>query len=100
MLLLQVTPDVDERQDDDREARRGVFFRRCGRRGFDFAGLADFERVDPDRLGDVLELSRTEIARREVKPPLHLTIGVLGEADRAGVGDALDPCRDIDPVAH
>jgi hypothetical protein len=42
-----------------------------------------------DRLGDVLQLSCTEIGDLEIKPPLHLPVGLLGEADRAGVGDAL-----------
>ena len=31
---------------------------------------------------------------------LHLTIGVLGQTDRAGLGDALQPRGDIDAVAH
>ena len=31
---------------------------------------------------------------------LHLAIGVLGKADRAGRGDALQPRGDIDAVAH
>jgi hypothetical protein len=62
--------------------------------------VADFERIDPDRLGDVLELFRAEIADREIEPSLHLTIGILGQADRAGLGDPLQPCGDIDAVAH
>ena len=32
--------------------------------------------------------------------PLNLPIGVLGEADRVGFGDPLEPSGDIDPVAH
>ena len=36
----------------------------------------------------------------EIEPPLDLPIGVLGEADRAGLGDALQPRGDIDAVAH
>jgi hypothetical protein len=32
-------------------------------------GLADFERLDPHRLGDVLELGRTKIGDREIEPP-------------------------------
>jgi hypothetical protein len=62
--------------------------------------LADFEQLDPDRLGDVLELGRAEIADREIEPPLDLTIGVLGEADRARLGDPLEPRGDIDAVAR
>ena len=54
---------------------------------------ADFQRIDPDRLGDVLELRRAEIGDREIEPPLHLPVGVLGEADRAGLGDRLQGAR-------
>ena len=70
------------------------------RRASPAAGCADFERIDPDRFGDVLELGRAEIGDREIEPPLDLPIGVLGQADRAGLGDALEPRGDIDAVAH
>jgi len=53
--------------------------------------LADFERIDPDWLGDVLELSRAEIADREIEPPLDLPIGLFGEADRARLGYVFQP---------
>ena len=58
------------------------------------------ERIDPDRIGDVLELRRAEIGDIESEPPLDLPIGVLGKTDRAGLGDALEPGGDIDAVAH
>ena len=45
-------------------------------------------------------MGRAEIADREIEPSLDLTVGVLGEADRAGLGDALEPRGDIDAVAH
>ena len=77
MLLFRIAADIGERQDDDREARRGGFFGRWGRRGLRLGGHADLERIDPDRLGDVLELGRAEIGDREIEPPLDLTIGVL-----------------------
>ena len=41
-----------------------------------------------------------EIADREFEPPLDLPIGVLREADCAGLGDAFEPRGDIDAVAH
>ena len=41
-----------------------------------------------------------EIGHREIKPPLHLPIGVLGQADRARARDALQSRGDIDAVAH
>ena len=71
-----------------------------GRRGLRLGGLADIKRIDPDRLGDVLELGRAEIGDGEIEPPLDLPIGVLGETDRARLGDALQPRGDIDAVAH
>jgi hypothetical protein len=61
---------------------------------------ADIERIDPDRLGDVLELDRAEVRDREIEPPLHLPISLLGETNRAGLGNALQSRGDIDPVAH
>jgi hypothetical protein len=62
--------------------------------------LADFNRIDPDRLGDVLELDRTEIADREIESPLDLPIGLFGKTDRARLGDALKAGSDVDAVAH
>ena len=63
-------------------------------------GLANFERIDADRLGDILELRRAEIADLEIEPLLHLAIRVLGKTDRAGLRDAFEPRGDIDAVAH
>ena len=83
------------------ERRGGADFSGAGAgAGFACGGLADFKRIDPDRLGDVLELGRAEIADREIEPPLDLPIGVLGEADRAGLGDAFEARGDVDAVAH
>jgi hypothetical protein len=45
-------------------------------------------------------LGWAEIGDRQIEPPLHLTIGVLGKADRAGRANAFESCRDIDAVAH
>ena len=41
-----------------------------------------------------------EIADRQIEPRFHLPIGVLGQTDRAGLGDALQSRGDIDAVAH
>ena len=82
------------------ERRGGSFSVTTGDAGFGLRRLADFERIDPDRLGDVLELGRAKIDDSEIEPPLHLPIGVVGETDRAGLGDALQPRGDIDAVAH
>jgi hypothetical protein len=42
----------------------------------------------PYWLGDVLELRRAEIADFEIEPRFHLTVGILGKTDSAGLGDA------------
>ena len=78
----------------------GLDFLALARRGFRVGGRADFKRKDPDRIDDILEFFRAEIAGREVKPPRHLALGVLGETNRAGLGDALKTRGDIDAVAH
>ena len=102
MLLLRVAADIGERQNDDREARRGGSFRSQDRRRLRLGGhgLADLERIDPDRIGDVLELGWAEIGDREIEPSLDLPIGLLGETNRAGLGDAFQPRGDVDSVAH
>ena len=64
------------------------------------SAAADTQRIDPDRLGDVLELGAAEIADREVEPRLDLAIGILGQADGAGRRDALQTRGDVDAVAH
>ena len=65
----------------------------CWRRGLRLRRDADLQRIDPDRLGDVLELGRAEIGDRQIEPAFDLAIGVLGETDRAGLGDALRAAR-------
>jgi hypothetical protein len=45
-------------------------------------------------------LGQAEIADGEIEPPLDLPIGVLGQVDRPGHGDALKPGGDVDAVAH
>ena len=94
IILLRVAPEVGERQNDHRQPRRSEFVRGRGDgRGPRLRRLADFERIDPDRLGDVLELGRAEIGDSEIEPPLDLPIGVLRETDRAWLCDALRAAR-------
>ena len=99
-------PAISDEQRDERcserrqrrtPLRRG---RPRGHRGLRLRRDADSERIDPDRLGDVLKLRRAQIGHGEIEPPLDLAIGVLGKADRARLGDALHPRGDIDAVAH
>ena len=47
-----------------------------------------------------LSCSRAEIGDGHIEPAAHLAIGVLGQADRAGRGDAFQPRGDVDAVAH
>ena len=85
---------------EKREPRTLFRLGRFLRRGLRPRRLADFERIDPNRVGNILELPRTEIADGKIKPPFDLTIGVLGQADRAWLADAFEPRRDVDAVAH
>jgi hypothetical protein len=62
--------------------------------------VAHLERIDPDRLGDVLKLRCAEIGNLEIEPPLHLPVGLLREADRARLRDPFEPGGDVDRVAH
>ena len=61
---------------------------------------SDLQRIDPDRLNDVLQLGLAEIGDFKVEPRAHLPVGVLGKTDRAGLGDPLQPRGDVDAVAH
>ena len=45
-------------------------------------------------------MGRAQIAHGEIEPRLHLSIGVLGKADRPGLGDTFQSRGDIDAVAH
>ena len=47
----------------DRRGGTGSF-RRWNRHGLRLGGFADFERIDPDGLGNVFELGRAEINDR------------------------------------
>ena len=41
-----------------------------------------------------------KVGDRHVEPAAHLAVGVLGEADRAGIGDPFEARRDVDAIAH
>ena len=99
ILLFRIAADVGEGHNDKGKAGRAGPFRR-GRRRFRLARRVDFEGIDADRLGDVLQLRRPKIGSLEIEPRLHLAVGVLRKADRAGPGDFFQPRGDIDAVAH
>ena len=106
IFLLGVAAHVGERQHGDRrlDGQRGrrvvVGLTSIGGPASDLGRQPDLQRIDADRLGDVLELRRTEIADRQIEPSLNLPEGLLRQADRAGLGDALQPRGDVDAVAH
>ena len=95
-------PGERDDRDGEKRAPRARFLAGRPGRGYRFClcGNADIERIDPDRLGDVLEVGRAEIRDGEVKPPLHLPVGLLRHADRAGPCNSLEPRGDIDALAH
>jgi hypothetical protein len=70
------------------------------RRRLRLGGDADLQRINPDRLGDILELGRAKIADRKIKPRSHLSIGIFRKTNGAGLGDALQSRGNIDAVAH
>ncbi len=83
------------------ERRGGADFSGAGgQRGPHDCRRADVKRIDPDPLGDVLKPVRAEIGHGEIEPPLHLTVGVLGETDRPGGADTFEPRGNVDAVAH
>src|SRR6516225_7279245 len=59
------------------------------RNGLNRRRSADLQRVGPHRLGDVLQRHRTQIADPEIESRLDLPIGIVGDANPTGLGDAL-----------
>src|SRR5579883_2134250 len=104
IFLLDVAAHILERQYGDRSfVRRDAPFRSrllALRRRLCSRSAADLDRVDTDRLRNVLQRSRAEVARCDVEPRLDLAISVLGKADRPRLGHALQSRGDIDAVAH
>src|SRR5262245_30509837 len=70
------------------------------RRGLRLGGDANLQRINPDRLGDVLELGRAKIAYRKIKSRSHLPIGIFRKTNRARLGNTLQSGGNIDAVAH
>src|ERR1700692_593274 len=55
--------------------------------GLRLGGNADLQRINSDRIGDVLELHRAAIADREIEPCLDLPRRLLGETDTARIAN-------------
>jgi hypothetical protein len=58
------------------------------------------QRINPDRLRDVLEFGRTKIAHGEIEPRLHLPICLLRQTNGTRLGDAFQSRGNVDAVAH
>ena len=71
-----------------------------GSAGFGLRRDPHLQRISANLPVDVLELGRSEIGNLHLEPAAHLPISVLRKANRAGLGDALEPRGDIDAVAH
>ena len=103
IFVLRIVAHVGEGQYGDRRLvwQGGMGGLPLGlRRRLRLSRQSDLQRINPCRLGDVLEPGLAEVADREIEPCPHLSIGVLGKADRARLGDPFEACGDIDAVAH
>jgi hypothetical protein len=108
IVLLGIAAHVLERQHRDRrffgQGKSGRRLpARCAfglGRGLRQGLRSNLQRIETDWFGDILELGSSEIADRHLEPPLDLPIGVLGQTDGTGLGDAFQSRGDIDAVAH
>jgi hypothetical protein len=74
--------------------------RRFGWADFACHRLVYIKRIDPDGIGDILELRRAEVCDGEIEPPFDLPVGLLGQTDSARLGNPLQSRGDVHPVAH
>ena len=63
-------------------------------------GGTNLKGVDPNWVGNILELRSAEIADGQIEPCFHLPIGVLRKTDRAGFCDPFQSRGDVDTIAH
>ena len=56
--------------------------------------------IDAHRPRDILELLFSGILKVHVELAAHLPIGVIRDADAAGLGDAFEPCGNVHGVAE
>src|SRR6202040_2046699 len=61
---------------------------------------ARLDLVNPHCPGDVLKSLVAEVDEFFPEFVTHLTIGVFGKADSAGLRDSFQPRRDVDAIAH
>src|SRR5208283_5557565 len=83
----------------NRQSRQEIKCIRLSKRMDDqVAGLRRLASDSPSgspEFGDVLELSMAEVVDLEIEPSLDLPVGLLGEADRARLGDAVQARGDV-----
>ena len=70
------------------------------RRGARASDLADPERVNAHRLGDVLKRPLAEVDKVRVDSAANMIVGGAGDANAARFRDALQTRRDVDAVAE
>jgi hypothetical protein len=68
-----------------------------GREGW---GVFPADAIKPDRPSDVLQLRLTEILEVEVEFARRVLLNTRRDADAAGLGQALEPRRNVDAVAE
>src|SRR5439155_10341107 len=56
--------------------------------------------VGAQRPGYVLEALLADVGELGFDLAAHLAKSIFGDADAAGLGDAFEPCRDVDAVAE
>jgi hypothetical protein len=102
IVLFRIAAYIGKGEDHDREVRCFGWDRnqRQSSSGLPGHRPADFERIGPDRLGDVLELGQAQIADGEIETGPHLAISVFGQADGAGLSNTFEARCDIDAITH
>src|SRR5580704_3120853 len=100
-LVLKIHAKTGERQHHDRQARRrgplggNWAWRRAG-----LGRRTNLERIDPDRLDNILEFSLAKVADHEIETAFDLSVSVLRQADCSGLRYAFETRGDIDAVTH
>ena len=61
---------------------------------------AEDNTVGPHRLGDILDLLRTEVVKDDVELAENLLVDLGGHDDATRFGNPLQPCRDVDAIAQ
>lgn len=101
IFLFGIAAHVLERQYGDRRLvrqrePRPLRCRRTRLRG----NRAQRHLPDLHRLGDVLQVLQSKIVVGHIDLAANLPVGVIRDANAAGIGNALQPRRDIDAVAE